>query len=644
MELPRRNGEDRFLPSGYYNSLEQRIRDNNKLTQARALIVSAFDKTTRMLPFVHFDWHMVPCGPRSISAALSSSGFENVRMIFQLWSPNVKISKAKLNGAPIDMLLISSMQIHTAPAFKMIEEAWSMGESRPLIIAGGPKACYEPFDYFGLGSNRNIGADIVVTGEEPVLLELLAVLGEFGAGQGTMREAFVRARKAGALKEVPGIVYSESDSYDGLSLVNTGIQRLLRELDNLPMPSEGYKNIEPPHKRETLSDKPVPLKRVCRGNMVATLLITRGCKYHCHYCPIPSYNQGSLRFKSPERLIAEFIDCNEKMGTRNFFGADDNFFNRRHYVEKVFQLMADTRLHGKPLRRSVRFFTEATVIDLYKNRDLFPLAKKAGFASVWIGVEDLSATLVNKGQNPKITKELFAEMLKYRISPMVMMMHSENQPLYSPGKLDGLINQIHFLREVGAVSLQCTVASPAVGSKWISEVFANKMLFKKVGKIEVADCFFDGNHVIASMRPDAWRTQVNMLRGYAAFYNPVNMCKALLCRNNHIARKKIYWQAWGMIAWLRTAWYLKGYIWNLWKGPIERWQDWPDKFKRSGSPYPGLIVERRTKRKEDVGDADIGNKSDEQDSDSEIGKKLFKQSKIILPRNSKTQKDKQFSY
>ncbi len=606
MELPRRVGEDRFLPAGYYKQLENTLRKQDNITQASVLIVSAFDKTTRMLPFVNFDWHMVPCGPRSVSAALTNSGFKNVRLVFQLWSPNIKVSKAKINGSAIDMLLVSSMQIHTASAFKAIQDAWSMGENRPLIIAGGPKACYEPFDYFGLGENKDIGADVVITGEEPILLELLTVLAEFGAKPGQMRAAFYRARNAGALDGIPGLVFSRSEPYDGLNLVNTGIQRLLKDLDELPMPSEGYKNIEPPHKRQTLADKPVPLDKVCKRNHIATLLITRGCKYHCHYCPIPSYNQGSLRFKSPERLIAEFVDCCEKMGTRNFFGADDNFFNRRHYVEKVFNLMANTKLNGKPLRRSVRFFTEATVIDLYKNRDLFPLAKEAGFASVWIGVEDLSAQLVNKGQNPKITKELFAEMIKYRISPMVMMMHSEDQPLYSPGKLDGLIDQVRFLREAGAVSFQCTVASPSIGSRWVSEVFAKKMLFKKVGNIEIKDSYFDGNHVIASSRPDAWRTQINMLRGYAAFYNPLNMCRALLCRNNHIARKKIYWQAWGMLAWLRTAWQLKGYIWNLWKGPIERWQDWPEKFRRPGSPYPQLIIQ--TSKGEQIEKSDVSDK------------------------------------
>lgn len=42
-----------------------------------------------------------------------------------------------------------------------------------MILPGGPKAVYEPWDFFGLSPDDREGADVVVTGEEYVLLELL---------------------------------------------------------------------------------------------------------------------------------------------------------------------------------------------------------------------------------------------------------------------------------------------------------------------------------------------------------------------------------------------------------------------------------------------------------------------------------------
>lgn len=589
MELPQRKGEDRFLPPGRYRSLEQSLRSKTQLAQVRSLIVSAFDRRTRMLPFVHIDWYMVPCGPRSIAGALHDAGLQHTRLVYQLWNPKVRPSRAKIGGGDIDMLLVSSMQIHSLPSYRLIEDAWTMGQGRPLIIAGGPKACYEPFDYFGLGADRQIGADVVVTGEEPVLLELLAVLADFGAGRGTMPAAFDRARQAGALREIPGLVYSLDGRHDGQNLINTGVQRLMRDLDDLPMPTSGFRTLEAPHRRAALAKEPAGLANACRPPMIATLLVTRGCKFTCHYCPIPAYNQRSFRRKSPERVIDEFIDCRRHMNTRYFFGADDNFFNSRKFAREILQAMASTRIGGEPFRRHIRFSTESTVIDLYKNRDLLPLAKDASISNIWLGVEDLAARLIDKGQAPGMTEELFADMIANQIRPMVMLMCYEGQPLHSPGQLAGLIDQVRFLFKAGAVSLQCTVAMPALGSKLVNEVVTGGLLYERVGGRCLADSQKDGNHVVASECSDPWRMQINLLRGYAAFYNPFNLLRALAVGKEPFGRRRFHYQLWGMVALARTAWRLKGHIWRLWRGPILRLDGWPAKFRRPGSPYPDLI-------------------------------------------------------
>ena len=100
----------------------------------------------------------------------------------------------------------TAMQINSAPSFELIRDAWSM-EDRPLILAGGPKAIYEPDHYFGLGPNGDIHADAVATGEELVLLELLdRVTAHRGQGE-TMLRAFHRCRDEGLLADIPGLVY-----------------------------------------------------------------------------------------------------------------------------------------------------------------------------------------------------------------------------------------------------------------------------------------------------------------------------------------------------------------------------------------------------------------------------------------------------
>ncbi len=581
------------MPAGRYRSLQDSIRLNVNMSEVRSLVVSSFDRRTRMFPFVNFDWYTVPCGPRSIAAALVEAGLPRTRFVFQLWNPNVQPSRAQIDGRPIDMLLVSAMQVHSAASYRLVEEAWSMGDRRPFILAGGPKACYEPFDYFGLGPNGQLGADVVVTGEEPVLLELLAVLSEFGAGHGSMLKAFELARAAGALRDIPGLVYAADGRHDGKNLVNTGIQRLLKDLDELPMPVAGFKTLEPPHRRKTLSRETFPLNKAGGGMMVTSILITRGCKFNCHYCPIPAYNQHHYRRKSPQRVVEEFFECHTQLNTRYIFGTDDNFFNNRKYAEETLQAIGSKIVTGrKPLGRFIRFGTEATVIDAWKCRDLFPMARhgRGGLSAIWMGVEDLSGTLVDKGQAPAMTEELFSVMHENGIFPMVMMMHHDDQPLYSPGKMTGLINQMKFLHKIGAMGLQCTLANPAYGSRWMSDVYQKGLLYESVGGKKIEDKDFDGNHVIASIHPDPLRMQWNVLQGFAAFYNPWNLLQAFRRKQKESYRRKsIFYQLWGMVTLVRTAWMLRGYLWRLWHGPITRVREWPERFRRTGSPYPGLI-------------------------------------------------------
>ena len=54
---------------------------------------------------------------------------------------------------------------------------------------------------------------------------------------------------------------------------------------------------------------------------------------------------------------------------------------------------AGSRPHCK-----VRWATEATIHDTLKMREHLPLFRKAGLWALWLGVEDMSGTLVNKGQ------------------------------------------------------------------------------------------------------------------------------------------------------------------------------------------------------------------------------------------------------
>src|SRR5947207_2922264 len=195
MELASRPKNDRYTRPGQYTELERELRANPATADVPALVVYAFDFRTRLGPFLFADMRLLTAGPRAVAGALHAAGFTNTRVALRQWNRNLRPSEARLDGRPPQMLFVSSMQIHSASAYRLIEDAYRLGDDRPLIFAGGAKAIYEPWDFFGLGADRRISADVVVTGEEFVLLELLDRIMEARGPREHPRKAFHRLRR-----------------------------------------------------------------------------------------------------------------------------------------------------------------------------------------------------------------------------------------------------------------------------------------------------------------------------------------------------------------------------------------------------------------------------------------------------------------
>lgn len=550
------------------------------------LFIYAFDPRTRLGPFMYFDKNLMPGAPRAIGTALYEAGFRKLRVVHQAWNPQVLPSEARIDGQAPELLLISSMQIHSASAYQLIRDAWRLGPDRPLIFVGGPKAVYEPWDFFGLGPDGSQGADVAVTGEEFVLLELLDCILEQKSPQETIREAFERVRRVGALDEVPGLVFRANPG-DGPpeALIDTGPQRLVHDLDELPLPTRSLGLFEPPHPRTTLSPRPLPAEKLGRYLSVLSILSTRGCRFRCHYCPIPAYNQFSFRSRSAESLIEEIRTVKTQTGISRFFGADDNFFNDRSRLEKTFETMARADVGGVPFRDSVLFSTEATVYDVFENRDLLPLARDAGLRALWIGVEDLTAKLVKKGQGPEKTKAVFRMLAKADIAPMAMIIHHDGQPLWSWRGLYGLLNQVGFLRRAGALTCQITMLTPSVGSKSYEPLFREGKVLSHAGGLPVEDYQFDGNHCVATTSESPWLRQLNLFAGYAAFYNPLNMLRAL-ARLDGLWQRRVRCQVLGMLGIAQSLYQASGWIARLVSGPVERHTSPPEPKFRVLCPCP----------------------------------------------------------
>jgi len=581
MELPRRRRGDELLRLGELVDVRRRLRKIADRHDLATVIAYAFDHRTRMLPFIYADLRMVPGGVRAIGSALAEAGFNKTRIVLQQWNRNFRPSQMRLDGRIPDLFMISTMQLHGEKCKELIRDAWRIEPAhRPLIVTGGPKMFYEPWDAFGSDPSAPWGVDAAVTGEEYILLHLLEVLLTERGNNEPLRETFRRAREGGMLDEIPGLVYARGD-VDGVAqeLVDTGVQRLVGDLDEQADPVLGYRLIEPPGRRATLGPSAIPAGRIHKHGPLGGLVLTLGCKFNCPYCPIPAYNQRQFRTKSGGRIANEMTRLNREYGLQFFFGADDNFFNDKERALDIVETLARAEIDGRPLRKRVRWATEVTIHDTLQMKDHIGTVRKAGARSLWIGVEDMTGTLVKKGQSVDKTTEVFRLLRARGILPMPMMMHHDDQPLLTRGSDYGLLNQVNLLKKAGAGSLQVLMITPSPGSKLYVETYESRRVLDSAGGRKVGLHMHDGNFVVASRHKQPWKKQLNIIAAYAYFYNPLSFLKLLLRPRNKQLAFDLGMQVVGMFGLACTIRRTLGWVFRL-MGRLKR------KTKAPCSPVP----------------------------------------------------------
>jgi radical SAM superfamily enzyme YgiQ (UPF0313 family) len=275
-------------------------------------------------------------------------------------------------------------------------------------------------------------------------------------------------------------------------------------------------------------------------------VLTLGCRFTCPYCPIPAYNQRQFRAKSGERVAEEMHGIYRYYGIRYFFGADDNFFNDKGRAVGIMEAIARAEFDGARLHRKVRWGTEVSVHDILAMREHLGLAREAGIRALWMGVEDMTATLVKKGQSVDRTVEAFGLLRENGICPMPMLMHHDSQPFYTRRGDYGLLNQVRILRRAGATSLQVLMLTPSPGSKSYEEMHKAGIVIESAGDRLVGPHMTDGGYVVASRHGKPWRKQLNIMAAYAYFYNPLRLVGELVRRGNAVWYRDAGIQAMGM--------------------------------------------------------------------------------------------------
>ncbi|WP_024335132.1 B12-binding domain-containing radical SAM protein [Desulfotignum balticum] len=132
-------------------------------------------------------------------------------------------------------------------------------------------------------------------------------------------------------------------------------------------------------------DTPVPLWGLLNMKRYASMSLqfSRGCPFNCDFCNVTALFGHIPRLKKADRIILE-LDHIYAAGWRgSIFFVDDNFIGNKSYLKKhLLPALVDWRKDKK----GCVFFTESS-INLADDPELLDMMVKAGFDSVFIGIE-----------------------------------------------------------------------------------------------------------------------------------------------------------------------------------------------------------------------------------------------------------------
>jgi len=303
-----------------------------------------------------------PLGIMGLAATVRAGLPSTVRLIdcFEGWSVEQVVEEARAFQPQV--VGLSGMTAHAYDAMVLAE----------LIREAVPDACI-------VAGGIHFGAVPETTLRVCAALDLV-VLGE---GEATFLELCARIHAEGwsgdpqQLQEVAGLAWLDGEGPGLLSNLQANPERVLRrtaprsqirDLGRLAPPA--FDLIDPSRYR----------LRPLRWTDMALVEGSRGCPFSCTYCHTTAFWQSRWRPRPVEAVLDDVQTCIERFGRRTIAFADDSWGTRR---DRVIDFCEGV------LRRGIRaeFWAQFRVDDLHRDRDLFPLMRKAGFYGMLVGFE-----------------------------------------------------------------------------------------------------------------------------------------------------------------------------------------------------------------------------------------------------------------
>ena len=212
----------------------------------------------------------------------------------------------------------------------------------------------------------------------------------------------------------------------GGPLFTTGFENYLKEVDHLVLGEAEItlprflkdvkkgkiKKIYKPKGFADMEKSPIPLWKLINFKKYASLTIqySRGCPFNCEFCDIIVLCGRKQRSKTKAQIISE-LETLYNLGWRGgIFFVDDNFIGNK---EKLKREILPAIIKWQEKKKYPFVFNTQVSINLADDEKLMKLMTKAGFITVFVGIESPSKeSLTECGKFQNINRNLLESVKK----------------------------------------------------------------------------------------------------------------------------------------------------------------------------------------------------------------------------------------
>jgi radical SAM superfamily enzyme YgiQ (UPF0313 family) len=401
------------------------------------------------------------------------------------------------------------------------ESFWSFKHALKFI---GLKAAFPPLGLLSIAAllpqkweKRLVDMNVRKLKEADLMWADYVMISAMSIQQQSTREVISYCKELGVRTIAGGPLFTaEPEKFEEVDhlILNEGELTLPAFLEDLEKgsPQHLYTTAE----RPSLDKMPLPMWELINMRDYATmnLQFSRGCPYDCEFCDITALFGHKPRLKTTEQILQE-LDALYQHGWRGgVFVVDDNFIgNKAHLKKETLPAMISwMEKHKNPFR----YITEAS-INLADDEELMLLMQKAGFVTVFVGIETPSEESLkecNKFHN--VNRDMVACVKKIQNFGMqvsggfIVGFDSDTPSIFE--------RQINFIQMSGIVTAMVGMLQAPVGTKLFQRLKSEKRL--------LSDGSFGGNNTDQTVNFIPKMNMEKLTEGYqkivTTIYEPQN--------------------------------------------------------------------------------------------------------------------------